>query len=889
MPAKRHEWLLHPPSLRNKLPTILSAVWVAMIVISAAWNWVETGKFVTALAETEARSMSNKDLLYFRWVAMHGGVYVPTTDRTPSNPYLHVPDQDVITTSGKRLTLVNPAYMTRLVFGLGKEQYVVQSHITSLKPFRPENAPDAWEARALHSFEAGVKEVVSREIMDGETYLRLMRPMYVEKGCLKCHAVQGCKIGDVRGGISVSVPLASYAAAVRKQRLKLMLAHLLFGCLGLIGLWTGFARLRRYTDALKEREEQLQTLINSTPDIICFKDGQGRWLEANDADLELFSLTDVDYRGKTDSELAEFTDPIYRQAFLACEASDEKAWQAGDFLRSEEVIPKSDGTEKVYDVIKVPLFEADGTRKGLVILGRDITERKRAEADHRMLMSAIEQTTDSIVITDTKGTIQYVNSAFECITGYAREEAIGQNPRILKSGKQDEVFYRELWATISGGKIWQGRMTNKRKDGSFFTEDATISPVYNNDGTLWRYMAIKRDVTEHIRLYEEKFRLKEQLQQAQKLESLGRLAGGVAHDLNNLLTPILGYCELLLNDLGENYRHKASVKQIAHAGMRARDIVRQLLVFSRRQTIEMKPVNLNKVLTGFEKLIRRTIREDIAIKLALAPSLPLMMGDIGQLAQVIMNLVVNAQDAMPDGGMITMETMASELDDHFAATHQGVKPGLYVMLSVSDTGCGMDAETREHIFEPFFTTKDKDRGTGLGLATVYGIVKQHGGNIWVYSEPGKGTTFKIYLPVFRGTYTPEKNKSGAELAALNGNETILLVEDDKPVRDLALDVLRNLGYTVLNAASGEEAIAILDRHDKQIHLLLTDVIMPGMNGKELFAKVAEKHQGLKVIYMSGYTENVIAHHGVLEEGIVFIQKPFTVQDFAAKIRKVLNQ
>jgi len=311
---------------------------------------------------------------------MQGGVYVPPTDKVPPNPYLaHRPDRDVTATSGKRLTLVNPAYMTRQVHELAKEQYGTRGRITSFNPIRPENAPDAWEAKALRAFETGVKEVVSVEVMGEETYLRLMRPLRTEASCLKCHAAQGYKEGDIRGGISVSVPFAAYAAATREQRLTLTLAHLLIGCLGLVGLWTGFARMRRYTEALKESEEQLRTLITATPDIICFKDGMGRWLEANDADLELFSLTDVDYRGKTGSELAEFTDPIYRQAFLACETTDEKAWQARSISRSEEVIPKPDGTVTVYDVIKVPLFEADETRKGLIVLGRDITERKQLE------------------------------------------------------------------------------------------------------------------------------------------------------------------------------------------------------------------------------------------------------------------------------------------------------------------------------------------------------------------------------------------------------------------------------------------------------------------------------------------------------------------------------
>ena len=407
-----------------------------------------------------------------------------------------------------------------------------------------------------------------------------------------------------------------------------------------------------------------------------------------------------------------------------------------------------------------------------------------------------------------------------------------------------------------------------------------IGEAVEEDGKVVKLRGTYQDITE-------KTKLEQQYRQAQKVESIGRLAGGVAHDLNNLLSPILGYSELLKDDLEPGGKHRGFVNQILEAGFRARDLVRQLLAFGRKQTLEYKPVDMNKVVTGFENLLRRTIREDIETRIIPSPHIPVVMADPGQIEQVIMNLVVNAADAMPDGGLLTIETAQADLDEEYAARHPGVKPDAYVMLAVSDTGCGMNDEIREHLFEPFFSTKG-DQGTGLGLATVYGIIKQHGGNIWIYSEPGRGTTFKIYLPV-SGDVRAEETRSAKTTGNLEGTETILLVEDNEQVRHLTHAILTRKGYTVLMAGDGSEALTVLESFDGPVHLLLTDVVMPEMNGKELFIKASEKHPGLKVLYMSGYTDNVIAHRGILDEGMAFVQKPFTVRALSVEVRKVLDQ
>ena len=406
--------------------------------------------------------------------------------------------------------------------------------------------------------------------------------------------------------------------------------------------------------------------------------------------------------------------------------------------------------------------------------------------------------------------------------------------------------------------------------------------------TAYQNVQQARFITERKRAEEEKRKLEEQYHRAQKVESIGRLAGGVAHDLNNLLSPILGYGEMLLDDLGPEDERRESVDEILRAGFRARDLVRQLLAFSRKQTLEYRPVDMGEAVRRFEKLLRRAIREDIEIRIIPSPNIPTVMADIGQVEQVIMNLAVNAGAAMPEGGVLTIETALVVLDEDYADAHQDVQPGTYVMLAVSDTGCGMDEETRGHAFDPFFSTKG-EQGTGLGLATVHGIVKQHGGNIWLYSEAGKGTTFKIYLPV-SGQAPAEGGPPGRRAAVgPEGNETVLLAEDEEQVRHLARAILKQQGYTVLVAESGSDALAILDQHDGPVHLLLTDVIMPGLNGKELFLQATDRLPDLKVLYMSGYTGNVLAHHGMQDEDPPFIQKPFAVRALTAKVREVLDQ
>ena len=529
-----------------------------------------------------------------------------------------------------------------------------------------------------------------------------------------------------------------------------------------------------------------------------------------------------------------------------------------------------------------PIYDASGQVTGISLISRDISDLKQAEEARTLLALAVENIAESVMITETDGAILYVNPAFEYITGYCREEVFGQNPRLLKSGKQNLEFYQAMWATLTQGRAWTGVLVNKRKDGTLYEAEAVISPVRDEAGRVINYVGVERDVT-HER------HLEDQLRQSQKMEAIGQLAGGVAHDFNNLLTIITGYGQLLLEDLEPDDPRRLKMREINKAAARAVSLTRQLLAFGRRQVLASEVLDLNDVLTNLEKMLHRLIREDIELVIVQGEALGRVRADRGQIEQVIMNLVLNARDAMLQGGKLTLETSNVNLDEAYAASHPEVTPGLYVMLAVGDNGCGISPEVQTRIFEPFFTTKERDKGTGLGLSTVYGIVRQSEGCVCVESAPEQGATFKIYLPrVQEQSDLKDRTEEGAA-APPRGSETILLVEDEEAVRSLVQDVLEGLGYKVLVAKSGDEAIAICKQHPTPIPLLLTDVVMPGMSGRELADHLKFLYPAMKLLYTSGYTEDAMLRHGILGPGAAFLGKPFTPQAIARKVRDVLDR
>jgi len=509
----------------------------------------------------------------------------------------------------------------------------------------------------------------------------------------------------------------------------------------------------------------------------------------------------------------------------------------------------------------------------------DITERKQAEVAQARLATAIEQAAEAVVITDTQGTIQYVNPAFEKVTGYSREEAIGRNLRFLKSGKHDTEFYQRLWAVLTRGEVWRGHFVNKRKDGTLYEEEATISPVRDAAGRIIHYVAVKRDVTHETQL-------EAQLLQAQKMEAIGRLAGGVAHDFNNILAVILMQTEFLLMsvDLSEGVRD--GVQQVRTAAERAANLTRQLLLFSRRQVMQARDLDLNEVVTNLAKMLQRIIGEDVRLELHLHPTPLMTHADAGMLDQVLMNLAVNTRDAMPKGGRLIIETTAREFSPEEAAALPDVKPGHYVGLRVSDTGCGIPPEILPRIFEPFFTTKEQGKGTGLGLATVFGIVKQHGGSIQVASEPGRGTTFEVYIPALPAGST-QATAAESRTPPRGGTETILLVEDEPDVRQVTRVILEVHGYRVLEASDGRQALELWQQHRETIQLLFTDMVMPeGMSGRELSQRLRADRPQLKVLYTSGYSAELAGQE--LPPGASFLQKPCSAELLLETVRRCLD-
>lgn len=527
-----------------------------------------------------------------------------------------------------------------------------------------------------------------------------------------------------------------------------------------------------------------------------------------------------------------------------------------------------------------PIVGESGEVDGLLTMCTDITARRRADAERARLSSAVEQAAESIMMTRRDGTIVYVNPAWQRLTGYAANEVLGLTPAILKSDVQDPRVHKELWETILDGRAWQGEITNRRKNGELYTLEETITPVRDGAGRITEFIAFGQDTSGRRDL-------EARLRQAQKMEAVGRLAGGVAHDFNNLLTVITGYSERLLAGLAEDEPLRRGAEAIKRSADRAAALTQQLLAFSRRQILAPRVLDLNAVVSNTHKLLQRLIGEDIELITKPGEGLGRVKADPNQIEQVLMNLAVNSRDAMPQGGTLTVQTENVEFSAAYAARHVGLQPGQYVMLAVTDTGCGMSEETQAHLFEPFFTTKEQGKGTGLGLSTIYGIVKQSGGYVAVESELGRGSTFRVYLPRIEDPLDVSTPVS-AVTATRHGSETILLVEDEEAVRNLLRDILRRFGYTVLEAGNGPEAIEICHSHLGPIHLVITDMVMPQMSGWEVAEAVAMLRPKARFIYMSGYIEHVVVEERVLEAGVAFLGKPFTPETLGRKVREVLD-
>jgi len=651
------------------------------------------------------------------------------------------------------------------------------------------------------------------------------------------------------------------------------------------------ADLKRAEEALKESEARLQTLIRTLPDLIWLKDPQSVYLSCNPRFEAHFGAEEKDIVGKTDYDfLSRKKAEIHRR-------EDQQVLEKGRPIRNEsKFVFASDGHSEILETIKTPMYRSDGRLIGVLGIGRDTTDRKKAERKlqrsrmryqalyqeslkrTRLYESLLKSIPIPLVIYNLDGQANYVNPAFTSTFGFTMQDVKGRRiPFVPK--EEMEKSLAGIQKVLDGEPVFSLETRRLTKDGHIL-DVLLSSSCYDDDaGNRAGIVVFIKDVTQ-VKQTEA------QLLQAQKMESVGRLAGGVAHDFNNMLSVILGYTELEMAQLDESQPMFKSMREIRRAANRSADLTRQLLAFARKQTVTPKVLDLNKTLEGMLKMLRRLLGEDI--DLVWRPEknpLPVKL-DASQVDQLLTNLCVNARDAIKDVGKITIETGTKILDKAYCRQHRGFLPGEYVVLAVSDDGCGMEKETREKIFEPFFTTKGSHQGTGLGLSTVYGIVKQNNGFINAYSEPGQGTTFRIYLPSHSGQAIEDIRQESETIPQGNG-EVVLLVEDEALILKLAEKMLQHIDYAVLPADSPKKALQLAKEHTGDIALVVTDVVMPELNGRELAERLKKLYPGIKCLFMSGYTANVIAHHGVLDEDVNFIQKPFTTRELALKVNEAL--
>jgi two-component system, cell cycle sensor histidine kinase and response regulator CckA len=648
----------------------------------------------------------------------------------------------------------------------------------------------------------------------------------------------------------------------------------------LAGIASDITERKQSEEALKQQQTELRVLFDLTPAMIFFKDTENRILRFNKRFADTLGDTAIRIEGLSSTEAQLREAKFY--------ADDLEVIRSGvSKLGIIETIRHLNGQELWVQTDKVPVFDQEGKVSGIVVMCQDITERRRDEQTLRLLNSAVLQSKEAILITDAEldlpgPRVVFVNPAFTTMTGYTAEEIIGKTPRILQGPQTDKTVLSRLREDLESGQEFAGGAINYRKSGQPFDSEWQIAPIRNTDGTTTHYLAIQRDITVRKRF-------EAQLFQSQKMETVAKLAGGVAHEFNSILTAIIGQSEILIDDLPEGTSMAESATEINKAAGRAAILTRQLLAYGRKQLLQPEILDLNLIIADMNGVFHHLMGGAVDIQVVPAAALQAVQADAGQVEQVIMNMIINARDAMPNGGKLTLETANVSFDQESVDRYPELKPGDYVMLAISDTGTGMSAEVKARLFEPFFSTKEIGHATGLGLSTCYGIIKQSGGHISVYSELARGATFKIYLPQVEQR-VKNSGQRPAPAALPRGTETILLVEDDPALREMAATLLRRLGYTVLPAANGIEALSLRQQRGVgHIDLLFTDIVMPHMSGKELSERVVALYPHTRVLFTSAYTEHSILHQGVLDKGLALLQKPFTPHALAKKLREVLDQ
>ncbi len=626
-------------------------------------------------------------------------------------------------------------------------------------------------------------------------------------------------------------------------------------------------------EALRESEERFRGISHSMADWIWEVDKYGRYTFASGKVKEILGYEPEELIGKTPFELMPEDSEKRIRAYLKRVVSEKKP------IADLEHWTLTKEGDSIYLLTNgVPILNEKGELYGYRGVDKDITEHKQAEEERVRLATAIEQAAESVVITDRDGTIQYVNPAFESITGYCRQEAVGHNPRKLKSGKHRKEFYADLWNTIASGKVWRGHFINKNKNGTLYEEEATISPIKNTSGEIINFVAVKRDVTEEIKL-------EDKLRQVQKMEAIGTLAGGIAHDFNNILSAIIGYTELAEYEIPEGSKTREKLKEVLKAGRRAKDLVKQILAFSRQGDQERKPLQISHIVKEALKLLRASLPTTIEIRRNIEPYTGIIEADPTQIHQVLMNLCTNAAHAMNNkGGMLEVGIRNVEVENEdIGLEYPNVPPGHYVMLTIRDTGHGMSAGVVERIFDPYFTTKEKGEGTGLGLAVVHGIVKSYGGAITVYSEIGKGSTFNIYLPAIEKKVEEEKETGEA---IPTGHQRILFVDDEPALVDIGKKMLEHLGHEVIIRTSSLEALEAFRNNPERFDLVISDKTMPQMTGFDLARELKQIRPDIPIILCTGFSDTTDSDKAKAMGISGLVMKPIVMREMAETIKRV---
>jgi len=643
--------------------------------------------------------------------------------------------------------------------------------------------------------------------------------------------------------------------------------------IGVLAVGQNITEHKQAEEALRKSEEKYRTLLKTTSEGWWLLNSEQETIEVNQALCNMLGYSEKEMLGKTPFD---FVDDENRKIFV-----EQTSKISTTAHRSYEVTVKKKNGEDLFAHFNASTIrDESGDVQGSFALITDITERKEAQKERDRLAIAIEQAAESVFITDRDGTIQYVNPAFERLTGYSRKDAIGQNPRILKSGKHDTLFYKEMWDTLSRGDAWQGRFINKKKDGSLYEAKATITPILDEHGKITNFVSIKRDVTHEIKL-------EKQLIQSQKMEAIGTLAGGIAHDFNNILSAIMGYSELALIKAPKEKQLYNNVQNILHASHRAKDLVQQILTFSRKSEEEKAPVQISHLVKEALKFLRSSLPTTIEIREEIAREIGIVNANPTQMHQVIMNLCTNASHAMQkEGGILEVSLRNIDLDFHSIAQYPDIDPGKYLRLTVSDTGQGIAPEIMERIFEPYFTTEEKGVGTGMGLSVVHGIVKGHGGMVTVYSEPGKGSTFHVYIPLIQ---EEEKRPEIDEDAPVpTGTEHILFIDDEPVLADLGKQMLDRLGYEVTSRTSSVEALELFKAQPDRFDLVITDMTMPQMTGDKLAMEIEKIRPDIPIIICTGYSERITEDKAKWIGIKAFAMKPVVMKDLANTVRKVID-